>query len=351
MLNCVCLSVMAPSRLRFQPFSVFLPNSPEPRARWIMQAHHPKALIIHSVLGLPQQMSHATLCVNSGVSLKSRDDSEALGNVWLTTVKPQMLLRVLFSLTGKMASCFNKLTKAGVSERLHNPVYSFISTRRPTRTEIFPRELKLWQSHRFQLWQRRCHHTAKTVNALLKLAERLQKQPFNETSGQDQDPNTGPTQPSQPPLRSNIRSLFPAEQQQELCCPGDPLLHSLFHVWCILLREDVFYCFICFCVHPCFSGIIKIKWTFEPRRPESFLCKKYFHRCQFPCRFHLFIGHFLCKQVSISMKRRRSLSRLLPEMLSCFWQRSRGFQRLSVVTFQARLIGRAEVGILKDGEI
>lgn len=126
---------------------------------------------------------------------------------------------------------------------------------------------------------------------------------------------------------------------------------SLFHVWCILLREDVFYCFICFCVHSCLSGIIKIEWTVEPRWPESFLWKKYFHRCQFPCRFHLFIGQFLCKQVSISMKRRRSLSRLLPEMLSCFWQRSRGSQRLSVVTFQPRLIGRAEVGILKDGEI
>lgn len=126
---------------------------------------------------------------------------------------------------------------------------------------------------------------------------------------------------------------------------------SLFHVWWILLREDVFSPFICFCVHSCLSGIIKIKWTVEPRWLESFLRKKYFHRCQFPCRFHLFIGHFLCKQVSISMKRRRSLRRLLPEMLSCLWQRSRGFQRLSVVTFQPRLIGRAEVGILKDGEI
>lgn len=126
--------------------------------------------------GFPEQMPHATFCVKSGVSLKTQGDSEALGNVWLTTAKPQMFLRVLFSFTGKMARCFNKLTKAGVSERLHNPVYSFIIAHRPTWTKMFPGELKLWQSHRFQLWQLHWHRTRKTVDALLKFAERLQKQ-------------------------------------------------------------------------------------------------------------------------------------------------------------------------------
>lgn len=46
-----------------------------------MQAHYPDALIIHYMPWRREQMSHATFCVNSGVSLKSQDDSGALGNV------------------------------------------------------------------------------------------------------------------------------------------------------------------------------------------------------------------------------------------------------------------------------
>lgn len=71
-------------------------------------------LIIHYVPRHREQMSHAMLCGSRGLCLKALGDSGALGNAGLT------FLRGLFALM-KMAGCFNKLTKAGASERLDEP--------------------------------------------------------------------------------------------------------------------------------------------------------------------------------------------------------------------------------------
>lgn len=63
-------------------------------------------LIIHYVPRHREQMSHAMLCGSRGLCLKALGDSGALGNPGLTFLQ-------------EMASCFNKLTKAGASGRLH----------------------------------------------------------------------------------------------------------------------------------------------------------------------------------------------------------------------------------------
>lgn len=82
---------------------------------------------------------------------------------------------------------FQQINKSWCEWTPATPAVYFISTRRPPLTKMFPREPKLWQSQRFELWQFHCYCTTKSVDALLKFAERLQKQLPEDTSGQGQE--------------------------------------------------------------------------------------------------------------------------------------------------------------------
>lgn len=127
-------------------------------------------LIIHYMPWLREQMSHATFCVNSRVSLKStgglRSSQECLIDSKATDVPRGALF-----IYQENRELFQQINKS-VSERLPNPVSSFISTRRPPLTKMFPSEPKLWQSQ-----SQNCHRTTKTVNALLSLQNDYRNNP------------------------------------------------------------------------------------------------------------------------------------------------------------------------------
>lgn len=132
----------------------------------------------------------------------------------------------------------------------------------PARTEIFPRELKLWQSRRFLLWAASLSPHGENSKCVIDVSRTTaETTPFMRLRARTRTRAQARPSPLSLPSGPTYALFLPAEQQQELCCPGDPLLHSLrfaSEAFCCA-RMSLTVLFASAYIRSCLSGIIKIK--------------------------------------------------------------------------------------------